>query len=146
MPLAFRRGPYFLSLPWMWLTSQFLRKSITSSDKAPVAPPCISRGIRILPVSVGSAGQQDNPYGVALVRVSASERCGYGSIVEQRPSKLNTRVRFPSSVPIFFLSGPDTWVTIRTYDIRAIAPDLVGVDSEAPPKTRSEEKRWSSAV
>jgi len=33
-----------------------------------------------------------------------------------------------------------------THDIRAIAPDLVGVDSEALPKTRSEEKRWSSAV
>jgi hypothetical protein len=33
-----------------------------------------------------------------------------------------------------------------TYDIRAIAPDLVGDDSEALPKTRSEEKRWSSEV
>jgi hypothetical protein len=33
-----------------------------------------------------------------------------------------------------------------TYDIRVIAPDLVGVDSEALPKTRSEEKRRSSAV
>jgi predicted nucleotidyltransferase component of viral defense system len=33
-----------------------------------------------------------------------------------------------------------------TYDIRAIALDLVGVDSEALPKTRSEEKRRSSAV
>ena len=33
-----------------------------------------------------------------------------------------------------------------TYDIRAIAPDLVGVDSEALPKTRSEEERRSSAV
>ncbi|MBD8906653.1 nucleotidyl transferase AbiEii/AbiGii toxin family protein [Methylorubrum zatmanii] len=33
-----------------------------------------------------------------------------------------------------------------TYDIRAIAPDLVGSDSEALPKTRSEEKRWSSEV
>jgi len=33
-----------------------------------------------------------------------------------------------------------------TYDIRAIAPDLVGGDSEALPKTRSEEKRWSSEV
>ncbi len=32
-----------------------------------------------------------------------------------------------------------------TYDIRAIAPDLVG-DSEGLPKTRSEEKRWSSEV
>lgn len=33
-----------------------------------------------------------------------------------------------------------------TYDIRAIAPDLVGNDGEALPKTRSEEKRWSSEV
>lgn len=33
-----------------------------------------------------------------------------------------------------------------TYDIRAIAPDLVGDDTEALPKTRSEEKRWSSEV
>lgn len=33
-----------------------------------------------------------------------------------------------------------------TYDIRAIAPDLVGGDGEALPKTRSEEKRWSSEV
>jgi hypothetical protein len=33
-----------------------------------------------------------------------------------------------------------------TYDIRAIAPDLVGDDSEALPRTRSEEKRWSSEV
>jgi hypothetical protein len=33
-----------------------------------------------------------------------------------------------------------------TYDIRAIAPDLVGDDGEALPATRSEEKRWSKAV
>lgn len=33
-----------------------------------------------------------------------------------------------------------------TYDIRAIAPDLMGDDGEALPKTRSEEKRWSSEV
>jgi hypothetical protein len=33
-----------------------------------------------------------------------------------------------------------------TYDIRAIAPDLAGADGEALPKTRSEEKRWSSEV
>jgi hypothetical protein len=33
-----------------------------------------------------------------------------------------------------------------TYDIRAIAPDLVGANGEALPKTRSEEKRWSSEV
>ncbi|MBL0935484.1 MAG: nucleotidyl transferase AbiEii/AbiGii toxin family protein [Rhizobiaceae bacterium] len=33
-----------------------------------------------------------------------------------------------------------------TYDIRAIAPDLVGDQSEPLPKTRSEEKRWSKAV
>lgn len=33
-----------------------------------------------------------------------------------------------------------------TYDIRAIAPDLVDGDGEALPKTRSEEKRWSSEV
>ncbi|MGI8366324.1 nucleotidyl transferase AbiEii/AbiGii toxin family protein [Sphingomonas paucimobilis] len=33
-----------------------------------------------------------------------------------------------------------------TYDIRAIAPDLVGENGEALPKTRSEEKRWSSEV
>lgn len=33
-----------------------------------------------------------------------------------------------------------------TYDIRALAPDLVGDDGEALPKTRSEEKRWTSAV
>ncbi|ANW02858.1 nucleotidyl transferase AbiEii/AbiGii toxin family protein [Bradyrhizobium icense] len=33
-----------------------------------------------------------------------------------------------------------------TYDIRAIAPDLVEANGEALPKTRSEEKRWSSEV
>ena len=33
-----------------------------------------------------------------------------------------------------------------TYDIRAIAPDLAGDNGEALPKTRSEEKRWSSEV
>lgn len=33
-----------------------------------------------------------------------------------------------------------------TYDIRAIAPDLVGDQAEPLPKTRSEEKRWSKAV
>ena len=33
-----------------------------------------------------------------------------------------------------------------TYDIRAIAPDLVGEDGEALPKNRSEERRWSKAV
>ena len=33
-----------------------------------------------------------------------------------------------------------------TYDIRAIAPDLVGDNDEGLPKTRSEEKRWSSEV
>ncbi|MBL8584830.1 MAG: nucleotidyl transferase AbiEii/AbiGii toxin family protein [Rhizobiaceae bacterium] len=33
-----------------------------------------------------------------------------------------------------------------TYDIRALAPDLVGDSGEALPKTRSEEKRWTSAV
>lgn len=33
-----------------------------------------------------------------------------------------------------------------TYDIRAIAPDLVGDNGEALPKTRSEEKRWSREV
>jgi len=33
-----------------------------------------------------------------------------------------------------------------TYDIRAIAPDLVGENGEALPKNRSEEKRWSKAV
>jgi hypothetical protein len=33
-----------------------------------------------------------------------------------------------------------------TYDIRAIAPDLVGDNGEALPKTRSEEKRWTSEV
>lgn len=33
-----------------------------------------------------------------------------------------------------------------TYDIRAFAPDLVGDNGEALPKTRSEEKRWTSAV
>jgi len=33
-----------------------------------------------------------------------------------------------------------------TYDIRAIAPDLVHGNGEALPKTRSEEKRWSSEV
>lgn len=33
-----------------------------------------------------------------------------------------------------------------TYDIRAIAPDLVGAQGEPLPKTRSEEKRWSKAV
>ena len=33
-----------------------------------------------------------------------------------------------------------------TYDIRTIAPDLVGEEGEALPTTRSEEKRWSSEV
>lgn len=33
-----------------------------------------------------------------------------------------------------------------TYDIRAIAPDLVGENGEGLPTTRSEEKRWSSEV
>lgn len=33
-----------------------------------------------------------------------------------------------------------------TYDIRVLAPDLVGDNGEALPKTRSEEKRWTSAV
>jgi len=33
-----------------------------------------------------------------------------------------------------------------TYDIRAIAPDLVGENGEALPMTRSQEKRWSSEV
>lgn len=33
-----------------------------------------------------------------------------------------------------------------TYDIRAVAPDLVGDRAEALPTTRSEEKRWSKAV
>ncbi len=33
-----------------------------------------------------------------------------------------------------------------TYDIRALAPDLVGDNEEALPKSRSEEKRWSSEV
>ena len=34
-----------------------------------------------------------------------------------------------------------------TYDIRAIAPDLVsGADDEALPPTRSQEKRWTRAI
>ncbi|MEK9285314.1 nucleotidyl transferase AbiEii/AbiGii toxin family protein [Bradyrhizobium sp. ISRA442] len=33
-----------------------------------------------------------------------------------------------------------------TYDIRTLAPDLVGDSGEALPKTRSEEKRWTSEV
>ena len=33
-----------------------------------------------------------------------------------------------------------------TYDIRAIAPDLVGENGEALPQTRSQEKRWSREV
>lgn len=33
-----------------------------------------------------------------------------------------------------------------TYDIRELAPDLVGDDGEALPSTRSEEKRWTSQV
>ncbi len=33
-----------------------------------------------------------------------------------------------------------------TYDIRTIAPDLVGDESEALPRTRSEERRWTSEV
>lgn len=33
-----------------------------------------------------------------------------------------------------------------TYDIRALAHDLVGENEEALPKSRSEEKRWSSEV
>lgn len=33
-----------------------------------------------------------------------------------------------------------------TYDIRALAPYLVGDNGEALPRTRSEEKRWTSAV
>jgi hypothetical protein len=33
-----------------------------------------------------------------------------------------------------------------TYDIRALAPDLVGDNGEGLPTTRSEERRWSKAV
>jgi hypothetical protein len=33
-----------------------------------------------------------------------------------------------------------------TYDIRALAPDLVGENGAALPKTRSEEKRWTNEV
>lgn len=33
-----------------------------------------------------------------------------------------------------------------TYDIRALAPDVVGEHGDGLPKTRSEEKRWTSAV
>jgi hypothetical protein len=33
-----------------------------------------------------------------------------------------------------------------TYDIRTIAPDLVGEEGEALPETRSEERRWSKEV
>lgn len=33
-----------------------------------------------------------------------------------------------------------------TYDIRALAPDLVGDSGQALPRSRSEEKRWSSEV
>ena len=33
-----------------------------------------------------------------------------------------------------------------TYDIRAIAPDLVGDAEDALPNTRSAEKRWTSAI
>jgi hypothetical protein len=33
-----------------------------------------------------------------------------------------------------------------TYDIRALAHDLLGENEEALPKSRSEEKRWSSEV
>jgi hypothetical protein len=33
-----------------------------------------------------------------------------------------------------------------TYDIRALAPDLVGDNGDALPNTRSEEKRWKSEV
>ena len=33
-----------------------------------------------------------------------------------------------------------------TYDIRELARDLVGENKQALPETRSEEKRWSSAV
>ena len=33
-----------------------------------------------------------------------------------------------------------------TYDIRALAPELVGDNSEALPKTPSEEKRWTKQV
>ncbi|MGE0371008.1 MAG: nucleotidyl transferase AbiEii/AbiGii toxin family protein [Gammaproteobacteria bacterium] len=33
-----------------------------------------------------------------------------------------------------------------TYDIRALAPDLIGEDGNVLPKTRGEERRWSKAV
>jgi hypothetical protein len=33
-----------------------------------------------------------------------------------------------------------------TYDIRALAPDLVGVDSEPLPPNRSQEKRWTKEI
>lgn len=33
-----------------------------------------------------------------------------------------------------------------TYDIRVLAPDLVGDDRDALPQTRSEERRWTSEV
>src|SRR5271155_5312349 len=33
-----------------------------------------------------------------------------------------------------------------TYDIRALAPDLAGTTGDALPTTRSEERRWTTAV
>ena len=33
-----------------------------------------------------------------------------------------------------------------TYDIRAIAPDLVSENGQALPKSRSDEKRWSKVA
>lgn len=37
-PFSFRKGPYFLSVPWMCLISQFFRKFITSMLSVAVAP------------------------------------------------------------------------------------------------------------
>ena len=70
---------------------------------------------------------------------------------------LATLYRSPLSVHLVFKGGTSlskAYGVIRrfsedvdlTYDIRAIAPDLVGTDGDALPRTRSEEKRWSKAV
>src|SRR6218665_2254020 len=73
--------------------------------------------------SVGSAYVGSNPT-LSTIRLRSDHSRGYSSMVEQQPSKLNTRVRFPlpppniltelnSSVPwwrlSFFASAPAFW-------------------------------------
>jgi hypothetical protein len=107
----------------------------------------------------------------AFLRLSAKDRCdalGVAADRSGRPvhllekdvwvvSALAALYRSPLGEHLVFKGGTSlskAYQVIRrfsedvdlTYDIRAIAPDLVDGDGEALPKSRSEEKRWSSEV